>query len=311
MGKATHAILSLCIATILCIISIPLAFAEQPLITDLVLVGQLPLEAEIIRDEVDDQGNYLQELMVLDGCVSLVTMRQRVDEAHPFEMPFEDLLAEHFADIREAELLEVSPVAAYPTERIRFETNAEEDTAVIDAVLVRTDEFFFAFWADSHADTYHGYFDAFEEGEIPEMIDFWVESLDLFDTTDTAYAEEASTENMDGELPYWNGFDFGPNLEYAEEFNIEGDPGDFMSAAEAAKLTFDTMRDNGNVPGYSDDAQYTMTLIDLAVIEGDECYVYVLDIADSDGTLGAAYAYAYQSGKIYMEGQDSQWVQPA
>ena len=114
----------------------------------------------------------------------------------------------------------------------------------------------------------------------------------------------------DGDLPYWNGFDFGPNLVYSESYEIEGDPGDYLSAAEAAKLSFDTMKEEGFVPEYSDSVQYEMILIDLADINDEECYVYRLDIDEPSGTLGAAYAYAYQSGNIYMQGYGGQWVMP-
>lgn len=70
------------------------------------------------------------------------------------------------------------------------------------------------------------------------------------------------------------------------------------------------MRDHGNIPEYSDETQYTMTLVDLVDIEGEECYLYRLDPDEPTGTIGAAYAYAYQSGNIYMQGQGGQWVQP-
>ena len=251
--------------------------------------------------------------MTFEGAIKLVTLRQKADETHPLEMPIKDFLSAYFEDIREDELLEASPVAAYPTERIRFITGSEEDTSVIDAVMIRTDEFYFAFWADTQIDIYYGYRDQFQEGEVPELIDQWVESLDLFDSDESVEVNQAGDDQNveDSEPPYWNGFDFGPNLEYAEEHLSVGDPGDYLNAAEAAKLTFDTMRDKGNVPEYSDSAQYTMTLIDITDTEGEECYQYRLDVDDPDGTNGAAYAYAYQSGNIYMQGQGGQWVRPS
>jgi hypothetical protein len=275
--------------------------AQAAPITGLVLVGDLPLKAELVTNTADEQGNYMQELMAYEGAVSLVTLRQKIDEGHPIEMTIEGFLSEYFFDIRDAELLETDPVAAYPAERIRFVTGAEEDTAVIDAVIIRTDEFFFAFWADIQIDIYYGYRDAFAEGEVPELIDMWIESLDLFDSGEPL---------ADDEPPYWNGFDFGPNLVYAEEYVLQGDPGDYLNAAEAAKLTFEAMRDNGNIPDYSDGMQYTLTLADLTDVNGEECYVYRLDADDPEGTIGAAYAYAYQSGNIYMQGFGGEWVQP-
>jgi hypothetical protein len=106
-------------------------------------------------------------------------------------------------------------------------------------------------------------------------------------------------------LPYWSGFDFGPNLEYAEEYAAESDPGDYKNAAE---VTFDTARDNENIPEYSDGTSYTMTLIEIDSIDDKECYVYRLDIDEPTGTLGAGYAYAYESGNIYMQGYGGQYV---
>ena len=125
--------------------------------------------------------------------------------------------------------------------------------------------------------------------------------------------QTTNQESGGDEPPWWDGFDFGPNLAYSEEYQIASDSGEHLNAAEAAKLTFDTMRDKGFIPEYSDDAQYMMVLVDLTEIEGEECYIYRLDIDDehnNDGTLGAAYAYARRSGNIYIEGQMSQWVIP-
>jgi hypothetical protein len=43
-----------------------------------------------------------------------------------------------------------------------------------------------------------------------------------------------------------------------------------MNAAEAAKLTFNDAKDTGYIPDYSDSVEYTMTLVDIADIDGDE-----------------------------------------
>ncbi|HWQ75800.1 MAG TPA: hypothetical protein VN441_10825 [Syntrophomonas sp.] len=119
------------------------------------------------------------------------------------------------------------------------------------------------------------------------------------------FADRSGANGSEQELPYWHSFDFGPNLAYAEEYEIPGDPGEYMNAAAAAKQTFDSARRGGHIPGYNGSVAYTMTLIDLADINGEECYVYRCD----GGAYGAGYAYAYQSGNIYMQGQDGQWVQ--
>jgi hypothetical protein len=107
-----------------------------------------------------------------------------------------------------------------------------------------------------------------------------------------------------GDLAYWDGFDFGPNLGYAEEYEIQGDPGEYMNPAEAAKLTFDGARLNGYIPGYNDDTEYMITLVDLADIDGEECYVYRCE----GGSFAAGFACAYQISDVYMQGQAGQWV---
>jgi hypothetical protein len=119
---------------------------------------------------------------------------------------------------------------------------------------------------------------------------------------------DLSDGGSDGDLPYWNGFDFGLNLTYAEEYELQGDPGEYMNPAEAAKLTFDDVKHDGYIPEYSDKTEYKIVLVDLADIEGEECYIYRLDVDEPTGTIGAAYAFAYQSGIIYMQGQGGQWV---
>lgn len=115
---------------------------------------------------------------------------------------------------------------------------------------------------------------------------------------------DMSDDSADGDIPYWDGLDFGPNLSYAEEYEIQGDPGEYMNAAEAAKLTFEAAKLGGHIPGYNGSVAYTMTLTDLADVNGEECYVYRC----GGGAFGAGFAYAYQSGGIYMQGYGGQWV---
>ena len=132
-------------------------------------------------------------------------------------------------------------------------------------------------------------------------------SCDASQSSETQSSELGLSD--DNSVPYWNGMDFGTNLKYFEEYQLDADAGDNLNAAEAAKVTFDTMKNGGNIPDYSDDTEYTMTFIDLMNIDNEECYVYRLDIGNSD-TLGASYAYAYQSGNIYMQGMSGTWIIP-
>jgi hypothetical protein len=115
----------------------------------------------------------------------------------------------------------------------------------------------------------------------------------------------------DDELPPWNGYNFGPNLEYREEYISEGDPGEYLSTYEAAKLVFTTVKGRGNIPVETDNTAYTILLTGIETIgeSNEECYIYMLEIAEPDGMVGApSYAYAYQSGNLYFQGDDMQWV---
>lgn len=128
------------------------------------------------------------------------------------------------------------------------------------------------------------------------------DSATATETEATATAEPTETDSEQAEP--------GQNYTYAEEYVIQSDPGEYLGAAESAELVFVEMRDNGNIPEYSDDLQYKVTLTDLTDVNGEECYVYRLDADEPSGTVGAAYAYAYQSGNIYMQGSGGQWVKP-
>ena len=127
-------------------------------------------------------------------------------------------------------------------------------------------------------------------------------------TSEPTKAADNRGDDFEDDLPPWNGFDFGRNLEYREEHTLQGDPGEYLSTFEAAKVTFDTAKENGNIPDYSDSTEYSMVLVDLEDIEGEECYLYRLDVDEPSGTVGAAYAYAYQSGNIYMQGHGGRFV---
>ena len=99
-----------------------------------------------------------------------------------------------------------------------------------------------------------------------------------------------------------------PNLTYTEEFELQGDPGDYLSAADAAGVVFETARDRGDIPEYSAGTQYTLTLIGLKSAEGEECYVYRLDDDLGSGARGLIFSYAYQSGNVYVQSKaDAAW----
>jgi len=84
-------------------------------------------------------------------------------------------------------------------------------------------------------------------------------------------------DDSGSDLPYWNGLNFGPNLTYAEEYESKGVSGEYIKAAEAAKLTFDDVKSSGYITDYSDSVEYTMALVDITDIDDKECYVYRCD----------------------------------
>ncbi len=95
-----------------------------------------------------------------------------------------------------------------------------------------------------------------------------------------------------------------PNLIFTEEYEPQGDPGEYKSAAEAANVTFNSAKLGGHITDYNCSVEYTMTLIDLTDIKGEECYVYRC----GGGDFSAGFAYAYQCDNIYMQGYGGQWV---
>ena len=176
------------VCLLVCVLSMGCALAEgasaaEAAITGFVLVGDLPKDAEMAEDYSDAEGNYRQVLIRRDGAITIVTLRQKVDDKYPMEMPIEEFLQKYLEleQMPAMETVEVEPVAAYPTERVRFQVGENEDTSIEDVVLIRTNEYYFAFIVHTSADTYYGFSDGYEEGDAAQIVDIWAESLDLFD----------------------------------------------------------------------------------------------------------------------------------
>lgn len=193
MNKALRTIRTM----LVCLLAVALtgfaAFAEEAsapvaAVSGLLLVGDLPKDAEVVEDTGDAEGNYREALLTGDGAIWILTARQAVGGDYPMEMAAADLIQKYFELEAAPELavVEANPVAAYPTERVRFETGENEDSSVHDVVLIRTDAYFFIFEARTSVDIYEGYTDGYEAGDAASLIDGWVESLDLFDAGDAA-----------------------------------------------------------------------------------------------------------------------------
>ncbi len=108
--------------------------------------------------------------------------------------------------------------------------------------------------------------------------------------------------NEDGDntedLAPWNGFDFGPNVEYVEEYQIEGDPGEGLRPWEAAKVLVDTALNDI----YGTDLPIRIALVGLDVIEAEECYIFEVSAQD-DSITPSLFGVGYQ-GNVYALDDD-------
>ncbi|MDR1764643.1 MAG: hypothetical protein LBR77_00810 [Lachnospiraceae bacterium] len=101
-----------------------------------------------------------------------------------------------------------------------------------------------------------------------------------------------------------------PFLKYRNEIEAYSDPDGYPDAERCSVYTYEAARDHGYIPDYDSRTQYAMELYDLcALAEGEEeCYLYRLVIDEPKVTYVGAYAYAYQSGNIYMEDEYGDFI---
>ena len=140
-------------------------------VTGPVLVSQLPLDATLVEDVATEDGGYTERLLTSDTYANIVLARRTGAVAA------DALLAELYpeaADIAEAEQ---APIAAYPAVRYTFTLGANEDTRLGTFVTFSTDTDTFAFAVDVWADASQDYAD---------LIEWWIEALDVFDDSDSA-----------------------------------------------------------------------------------------------------------------------------
>ncbi len=148
-----------------------LAFAEgtttqAPLVTGPVLVSQLPLDAALIENSASDDGGYTERLLTSDTYANIVLARRTGAVAA------DALLAEFYPDATDVTEAEQAPIAAYPAVRYTFTQGANEDTRFGTFVAFSTDTDTFVFAVDVWADAFDDYAD---------MIEWWIEALDVFD----------------------------------------------------------------------------------------------------------------------------------
>lgn len=134
-----------------------------------VLVSQLPLDALLVGNDATD-GGYTERLETADGMANIVLLRRAG------AVSADVILAELYPEAVEPTEVIQEPIAAYPAVRYSFTLGANEDTRLGTLVAFTTDTDTFAFSVDVWADA-EGY---------DELIEWWIESLDLFDDASAA-----------------------------------------------------------------------------------------------------------------------------
>jgi hypothetical protein len=146
---------------------------ETSTVTGPVLISQLPLDATLVENTVTEDGGYTERLLTSDTYADIALMRRTGAVAA------DALLAELYPEAADVAEIEQAPIAAYPAVRYSFTTGANEDTRFGTLVVFSTDTDTFAFAVDVWADASEDYAD---------LIEWWIESLDLFDDSDSAAA---------------------------------------------------------------------------------------------------------------------------
>lgn len=162
--------LALVISLVLVLPALALA-EETPTVVGPVLVSQLPLDATLVENAATEDGGYTERLLTSDTYANIVLLRRTGAVAA------DAILAELYPEATDVTEVEQAPIAAYPAVRSSFTTGANEDTRFGTLVVFSTDTDTFAFAADVWADAFEDYAD---------LIEWWIEALDLFD--DSAYA---------------------------------------------------------------------------------------------------------------------------
>lgn len=150
-----------------------------------VLTSALFQNAEFL-DQAESGRNYLEHLTYDDGMIYVTLVR----EAAPIdgtERTIADMAVDYVGEIYDAEPRDIDPIASYPAERIFAVMGANEDTSVVEAVLIRTDEMNYFFAAQVGMDFYD---------DEAQLIDELIGSLDLFDAVEWA-EEEMGQELID------------------------------------------------------------------------------------------------------------------
>ena len=90
------------------------------------------------------------------------------------------------------------------------------------------------------------------------------------------------------------GVEIGENIIYCEQYKLQSDPGDGLSAYDAAAKVVDETK---MIWDYASGDKVTITLTGLGTVDGAECYLYTLIGANG---YESRYAANYEDGRIYV-----------
>lgn len=148
-----------------------------PANAQVVLVGSFGANAEMLSYTEGEQGGYSESLLVDDG-VLITTGREAREEGR--NDTIDAALASGYSDAYDILIVDMQPIAGYPAERVRFYQGSNEDTHIVDYVYIPTDDWVFFAEISVPADW---------RGDYAELVDVWVDSIDLFDDGLDAEAE--------------------------------------------------------------------------------------------------------------------------
>jgi len=167
----------LLVAALLIHVALPAASAQQVL-SQAVLVADLPKDAVYVGTEETEDG-YTERLTTADGLASIIMLKRAGEHTA------DEVLQELYPEAVGAVAVEQAPIAAYPAVRMVFSLGSNEDTRAGVLVAFSTDTDTFALAVDVAADAYE------LNEDYRAMIEWWIESLDVFDGSAPTYTQPA------------------------------------------------------------------------------------------------------------------------
>ena len=115
---------------------------------------------------------------------------------------------------------------------------------------------------------------------------------------DSGRGDKDNTEAGDrADTPEWNGYDLGQNIEYVEDYKIEGDSGDGFSPREAAKV----LVDGTLIELYGMEFPIHITLVGIDRVEGEECYIFEVSTQFDEERHQGRYGVGHQGAVFELD----------